>query len=160
MGCRALLQGIVPPPGDVPTQGLNLCLLHLLHWQAGSLPLELQWDKHHCYHGCRGGASKLGLGKGPEKAGRASCCTTGCTKALECATGGKRARNSGGKNPQPAFMDPCTLGRSIDKQAPPWGWGVQPGQSFGKPRAVVGGNRSYFSSLPIHPPHCHQRDLV
>ena len=24
-----------PPPGDLP----NLCLLHLLHWQAGSLPL-------------------------------------------------------------------------------------------------------------------------
>ena len=33
VGCHALLQGIFP------TQGLNLCLLHLLHWQAGSLPL-------------------------------------------------------------------------------------------------------------------------
>ena len=36
MGCHALLQGIFP------TQGWNLCLsslLHLLHWQAGSLPL-------------------------------------------------------------------------------------------------------------------------
>ena len=32
-GCHALLQGIFP------TQGLNLCLLCLLHWQAGSLPL-------------------------------------------------------------------------------------------------------------------------
>ena len=31
--CHALLQGIFP------TQGLNLCLLHLLHQQAGSLPL-------------------------------------------------------------------------------------------------------------------------
>ena len=30
MGCRALLQGMLP------SQGLNL---HLLHWQAGSLPL-------------------------------------------------------------------------------------------------------------------------
>ena len=30
MGCRALLQGILP------TQGSNS---HLLHWQAGSLPL-------------------------------------------------------------------------------------------------------------------------
>ena len=29
VGCHALL----------PTQGLNLHLLHLLHWQAGSLPL-------------------------------------------------------------------------------------------------------------------------
>ena len=30
-----------PPPGDLPnpTQGLSPCLLHLLHWQAGSLPL-------------------------------------------------------------------------------------------------------------------------
>ena len=28
-----------PPPGDLPTQGLKLCLLHLLHWQACSLPL-------------------------------------------------------------------------------------------------------------------------
>ena len=33
VGCYVLLQGIFP------TQGLNLRLLHLLHWQAGSLPL-------------------------------------------------------------------------------------------------------------------------
>ena len=32
-GCHALLQGIFP------TQGLNLHLLHLLHWHVGSLPL-------------------------------------------------------------------------------------------------------------------------
>ena len=28
-----------PAPGDFLTQGLNPCLLHLLHWQANSLPL-------------------------------------------------------------------------------------------------------------------------
>ena len=33
MGCHALLQGIFP------TQELSPCHLHLLHWQAGSLPL-------------------------------------------------------------------------------------------------------------------------
>ena len=33
VGCYFLLQGIFP------TQGSNLRLLHLLHWQAGSLPL-------------------------------------------------------------------------------------------------------------------------
>ena len=33
MGCHALLEGIFP------TQGPNLCLLYLLHWQVGSLPL-------------------------------------------------------------------------------------------------------------------------
>ena len=33
MGGHSLLQGILP------TQGSNLHLLHLLHWQAGSLPL-------------------------------------------------------------------------------------------------------------------------
>ena len=33
VGCHALLQGIFP------TQGSNLYLLCLLHWQAGSLPL-------------------------------------------------------------------------------------------------------------------------
>ena len=33
MGCHALLQGIFH------TQGLNLCLLCLLHWQVGSFPL-------------------------------------------------------------------------------------------------------------------------
>ena len=27
-----------PPPGDLPHSGLNLRLLHLLHWQADSLP--------------------------------------------------------------------------------------------------------------------------
>ena len=35
VGCHFLLQG------DLPTQGPNLCLLHLLHWQADSLPAEL-----------------------------------------------------------------------------------------------------------------------
>ena len=34
VGCRFLLQGIFL------NQGLNPCLLHLLHWQAGSLPLS------------------------------------------------------------------------------------------------------------------------
>ena len=33
VGCCFLLQGIFP------TQGLKLLLLHLLHWQADSLPL-------------------------------------------------------------------------------------------------------------------------
>ena len=33
VGCHFLLQGIVS------IQGLNLCLLHLLHFQAGSLSL-------------------------------------------------------------------------------------------------------------------------
>ena len=32
-GCHALLQGILL------TQGLNPCVLGLLHWQVGSLPL-------------------------------------------------------------------------------------------------------------------------
>ena len=33
VGCHILLQGVFL------TQGLNPRLLHLLHWQAGSLPL-------------------------------------------------------------------------------------------------------------------------
>ena len=33
VGCHFLLQGVLP------TQGWNLHLLHLLHWQVGSLPL-------------------------------------------------------------------------------------------------------------------------
>ena len=33
MGCYSLLHG------SLPTQGSNLCLLHLLYWQVGSLPL-------------------------------------------------------------------------------------------------------------------------
>ena len=36
MGCHVLLQGILP------TQGLNLHLFCLLHWQASSLPLAPQ----------------------------------------------------------------------------------------------------------------------
>ena len=36
VGCHALLQGMFP------IQGSNLCLLCLLHWQAGSLPLAPQ----------------------------------------------------------------------------------------------------------------------
>ena len=30
---------VCPPPEVFPTQGLNLPFLHLLHWQASSLPL-------------------------------------------------------------------------------------------------------------------------
>ena len=30
-----------PSPGVFPTPGSNTCLLHLLHWQADSLPLSL-----------------------------------------------------------------------------------------------------------------------
>ena len=33
VGCQFLLQGVFP------TKVLNWCLLYLLHWQAGSLPL-------------------------------------------------------------------------------------------------------------------------
>ena len=29
-----------PPPGDLPTQGLNACLLCLQNWQADSLALS------------------------------------------------------------------------------------------------------------------------
>ena len=34
VGCHLLLQGIFPTKGSKP------CLLHLLHWQVGSLPVE------------------------------------------------------------------------------------------------------------------------
>ena len=40
VGCHALLQGIFP------TQGVNLTVLRLLHWQAASLPL-VPLGKHH-----------------------------------------------------------------------------------------------------------------
>ena len=39
MGCLALLQGVFP------TQGLNLRLLPLLRWQAGSLLLAPPWSQ-------------------------------------------------------------------------------------------------------------------
>ena len=41
VGCRALLQGIFL------TQGSSLCLLCLLHWQAGSLPLVPPGKPHY-----------------------------------------------------------------------------------------------------------------
>ena len=37
VGCCVFLQGIFL------TQGLKLCILHLLHWQVGSLPLAPPW---------------------------------------------------------------------------------------------------------------------
>ena len=40
VSCCALLQGILP------TQGSNLPLLCLLHWQAGCLPLESPWKQY------------------------------------------------------------------------------------------------------------------
>ena len=38
VGCHALLQDIFP------TQGSNLRLFHLLHWQEGSLPPSATWE--------------------------------------------------------------------------------------------------------------------
>ena len=45
MGCHFLLQGIFP------TQELNLSLLQLLHWQAGSLPLSHPGNPFACLFG-------------------------------------------------------------------------------------------------------------
>ena len=66
VGCRFLFQGLFP------TQGSNLSLLHLLHWQAGSLPLapagkptfkcsQLQpnWSTSQCPSSCHPFSSKL-----------------------------------------------------------------------------------------------------
>ena len=47
VGCHFLLQGIFP------TQGSNLCLLHLLHWQVDSLPF--------CHLGSHDGIDRLSL---------------------------------------------------------------------------------------------------
>ena len=38
-----------PSPGDLPTQGSNLGLLHLLHWQTGSLSLAPPEKDHARY---------------------------------------------------------------------------------------------------------------
>ena len=43
MGCHLLLQGIIP------TQGLNPCLLCLLCWQVGSLPLASPGKPARCW---------------------------------------------------------------------------------------------------------------
>ena len=42
VGCHALLQGIFL------TQVSNLCRLHFLHWQAGSLPLAAPFCGKDC----------------------------------------------------------------------------------------------------------------
>ena len=42
VGCHALLHGIFP------TQGLHPCLLCLLHWQVGSLPLKWHGKPFNC----------------------------------------------------------------------------------------------------------------
>ena len=42
VGCHSLLQGIVP------TQSLKPSLLHLLHWQADSLPLPHLGSPRYC----------------------------------------------------------------------------------------------------------------
>ena len=48
VGCHFLLYGIFP------TQGSNLHLLRLLHWQADSLPLSRLGGYSKRYHDCRG----------------------------------------------------------------------------------------------------------
>ena len=42
-----------PPPGVFPTQELNLSLLQLLLWQAGSLPLSHPGNPFACLFGSR-----------------------------------------------------------------------------------------------------------
>ena len=44
---HALLQEIFPTQGSNHNQGLNQCLICLLHWQAGSLPLALSGKLWH-----------------------------------------------------------------------------------------------------------------
>ena len=39
-----------PPPGDLPDPTLGHWGSHLLHWQAGSLPLSAAWEAPKGYH--------------------------------------------------------------------------------------------------------------
>ena len=45
-------------------QGSNLLLLHLLHWQAGSLPLVQRWERFRVLEGQSGG--QCGWSRGRE----------------------------------------------------------------------------------------------
>jgi len=42
-----------PPSGDLPDPGWKPCLLHLLHWQAGSLLLAITWAAHNTVYCCK-----------------------------------------------------------------------------------------------------------
>ena len=55
LGCHFLLQGIFP------TQGLNLCLIHLLHCQVGSLPLAPSGKPNSHYKFCLMGLGSIWL---------------------------------------------------------------------------------------------------
>ena len=55
VGCHFLLQGIFP------TQGLNLCLIHLLHCQVGSLPLAPPGKPNSHYKFCFMGLGSIWL---------------------------------------------------------------------------------------------------
>ena len=61
VGCHTLLQGIFL------TQGLNPCLLGLLHWQADSLPLAPPGKSHKIQQKCCNGTSKGRLQKSVSK---------------------------------------------------------------------------------------------
>ena len=58
---RILEQVAISTLGIFPTQGLNPCLLHLLHWQVGSLPVVLpekpSKSTQHCKHSGNGDRS-------------------------------------------------------------------------------------------------------
>ena len=67
---------LFPPPGDLLIQGSNLCLLHLLPWQADSLPLlppgsPLFVHTAHCEDAYREkrGSTDAGLGAGVRQQG-------------------------------------------------------------------------------------------
>ena len=91
MGCHALLQGIFL------TQGSNLCLLHLLHWEAGPLRLAppgkpVLGNRRECfsleyrkYMGSYWTHHRSGSWN-PERLGKVSSKVEGSTlgRALEC----------------------------------------------------------------------------
>ena len=92
VGCPALLQG------TFLTQGLNPCLLRLLHWQVGSLPLAPPGK--HC--------------------GKESSCNTRDTGDAALILGPGRSPGGGNGNPlQHSFLE-----NSMDKGA--W-WATFPG---------------------------------
>ena len=68
VGCHALLQGIFP------TQGSNLCLLHLLLWPPGSSPLETGQNGPGCISLRRAALAPL------------RACQAGCAVHADAAT--------------------------------------------------------------------------
>ena len=130
-----------PRPGIFPTQGLSLSLLHLLHWQADSLPLShVREVKHPRPQSVKAVSTPKPVLRLPSQEtrrrpslgpGYRSCNCSSCGLCLdESNPHWTRRSGSGGIRPDPHPLPSfCPPAGASQTQQEPWGYGTALKQS-------------------------------